>query len=685
MKERDCVTLTFLLLLSLRPLLAHEGYFGNQQIKVSVSPGYKIERLEDELSEGFEIVSSAKPHNERSVEILFSAPSAKGLILPIDEGHYVPSDDKDWSQYLCKRWPSDMTEAYSFPAWGYDFDDQVASVLVTNQFDNKVSYMQRNGELCIKVKHTFTKLSQNRRVGFLISFAKPSLLAPAKAFRRYYLRHNKEVTLKDKIYKNPRVKRLIGAPHAYVWGDWILGQDDIKDWKRFCKLLVNSQYPLWQKLSKTGKTEIKAVADGGFAYPYRRLVIVEEIDRVLKSPDFLHKWKPAKEISACLRAKELWGAGVSESLMKQLSKDGFKKFALYLGDIYTGQEHPQVAKLADELGYLYGPYDSYHSVHHPKSKETWDTAQFDLRAYQKGAMKKADGSYYGGFKGIGRKLNPSFAKPYMEKRVKSLLAKLHYTNWFVDCDAYGELHNDYSPHHPMSEADDARIRTKRMKWLSDELGLVVASEGGASYAIAGIHVAHGMLSPVFGFFDPDMKTKGKPHYLGTYWPEDDPQIMTKQVPLKPDYYKFIYDPRYRLPLYQAAFHDCVIATHHWCYSSLKFKETVVLNELLELLYNVPPLYHLNKKTYKEHGKRMRAHCSVFSFLHERLALQELTSFSCLSKDRLTQQTVFTDGTKLIVNFGDKAFEQDGRLLPAKSFAAFNAEGKLLVSHKPLPN
>ena len=264
------------------------------------------------------------------------------------------------------------------------------------------------------------------------------------------------------------------------------------------------------------------------------------------------------------------------------------------------------------------------------------------------------------------------------------MAKLHYTNWFVDCDAYGELHNDYSPLHPMSKEEDANIRTKRMKWLTDELGLVVGSERGASYALAGIHVAHGMLTPVFGFRDPEMRTKGKPHYLGAYWPEDGPQIMIKQVPLKPYYYKFIYDPRYRLPLYQAAFHDCVIATHHWGYSTLKFKETVVINELLELLYNVPPLYHLNKNTYKVHGERMRSHCSVFSFLHERLALQEMTSFCWLTKDRLTQQTVFDDGTKLIANFGNKAFFRDGTLIPAQSFIALAPNGKVLIEHSPLP-
>jgi hypothetical protein len=71
------------------------------------------------------------------------------------------------------------------------------------------------------------------------------------------------------------------------------------------------------------------------------------------------------------------------------------------------------------------------------------------------------------------------------------------------------------------------------------------------------------------------------------------------VVLKPKYQKFFFDPRYRLPLHQTVFHDSVIATHHWSAASLKFTDQVQTNELLELLYNVPPMYHLNRAEWKK--------------------------------------------------------------------------------------
>ena len=79
--------------------------------------------------------------------------------------------------------------------------------------------------------------------------------------------------------------------------------------------------------------------------------------------------------------------------------------------------------------------------------------------------------------------------------------------------------------------------------------------------------------------------------MGTGPPEG-PAIHIKQVPLKSNYMYLYYDPRFRLPLYQIVFHDSVITTNHWGAGSLKFENAIETLALLELLYNVPPLYHL---------------------------------------------------------------------------------------------
>ena len=75
-----------------------------------------------------------------------------------------------------------------------------------------------------------------------------------------------------------------------------------------------------------------------------------------------------------------------------------------------------VAAYAEKLGYLLGPYDSYHSIHSPEAKETWETAQFDSAGYEQGRVINADGTGHGGFLGRGYHFSPKAAWPYVKQR-----------------------------------------------------------------------------------------------------------------------------------------------------------------------------------------------------------------------------------------------------------------------------
>jgi hypothetical protein len=215
-----------------------------------------------------------------------------------------------------------------------------------------------------------------------------------------------------------------------------------------------------------------------------------------------------------------------------------------------------------------------------------------------------------------------------------------------------------------------KARLGRMAWIRDTYGLVVGSEGGAAYAAPVIHFAHGMMTPVIGWGDPDLqKDKESQYYLGAYWPPDGPAVFVKQVPLKEKYRTLYFDPRFRLPLYQTVFHDSLVATHHWSSGSLKFKDQVVTVELLELLYNVPPLYHLNLREFEQHGDRIRAHYAFFSPLHRELALRPMTEFEWLNPDRTVQRTGFADEVEMVANFSQASFSYGGTEVPAQSIMA----------------
>jgi hypothetical protein len=230
----------------------------------------------------------------------------------------------------------------------------------------------------------------------------------------------------------------------------------------------------------------------------------------------------------------------------------------------------------------------------------------------------------------------------------------------VDCDATGEWFDDYNPLHPASRVDDMNARRQRLRWLGKEQKVVVGSEEGSVLVSDLIDFGHGVHTPYIGHLDPAFRDKAGPHFLGRYWPPSTPENMFKPVPVAPSLVVPYFEPRVRIPLYEAALGDEVIVTHHWSFDSLKFSDLPVIRELLEILYMVPPMYHLNRETWSKRREQITRRVSFWGPIHRHLATARLTRFEWLSTDRLLQRTTFRarDGDVMItVNFADS--EQAG--------------------------
>lgn len=287
-----------------------------------------------------------------------------------------------------------------------------------------------------------------------------------------------------------------------------------------------------------------------------------------------------------------------------------------------------------------------------------------------------------GFKQKGYILSPLAARPYVEKRVSDLMRQFQCNSWFIDCDAFGELFDDYSPLHPATQEDDMNARLSRMAWIRDTFKAVIGSEGGSAYAAATIHFAHGMMTPGIGWGDPDLKDRSSQYYLGGYYPPDGPAVFFKQVPVKEEYRRVYADPRFRLPLYETVFHDSVVATHQWGFGSLKFGDDSHARELLELLYNVPPLYHLNMAEWSKRKRLIKAHYEFFSPLHRQAGLLPMTDFSWLREDRMVQRTKFGNELELVANFRDEPFSYNGSEIPGQSVLARWLDTRQIIIFTP---
>ncbi|MCE2415973.1 hypothetical protein J4G07_18480 [Candidatus Poribacteria bacterium] len=646
--------------------------------------------------------------------VIENTDSIHGYIFPFFEGSYVPKDDITWRDFLCDRGRINTTAGLSMPFWGLDLGERTLTYILTNPFNNQILFRApETSDLGMQVSHAFTPNWERKTYGVRISLGAASPVEPAKHYRKWLIENGEFVSFAEKIEKTPKAKKLLGAAHVYLWGGKLLSQYDVTDWKAFAtKLSLGSNEGtvggigkrIFSQLDAEVQDVVRDMARADYSSNYSRRVASRALSEQLENTEFYNAsvWSEislgpeiekliSQDVSSLslidiyrrnclllyaafpdtLRRPDEWGDGFSVKLMERFAKNGLDRLWLGADSWQDGFRHPTAVAKARELGYLIGPYDSYHSIHHPTEKDTWETAQFDLSLYEAGAIVNADGTKNRGFKKKGYHLSPLVAQPYVEDRVNGIVSQMptDFNTWFIDCDAYGELFDDYSPSHSATQLDDMNARLARIAWIRDTHNMVVGSEGGAAYAAATLHFAHGMTVPVIGWGDPDMTEKTSPYYVGGYWPPEAPAIHIKQVSLKPNYLYLYYDPRFRLPLYQIVFHDSVITTNHWLSGSLKFENAIGMLALLELLYNVPPLYHLNMAEFTKHKAWIQRHYTFFSPLHRQIGGQAMTNFEWLRDNRQVQRTEFGDAVEIFANFGTEPFEYEGIGIPPKSVVA----------------
>ena len=625
----------------------------------------------------------------------------RGLILPLAEGHYVARDNKVWNDFILQKMERlNTTQDLSLPLWGMDHGKFSLHWLLTNPYNNQLDFSVDGAGLALQASHAFTPLAPDTPMTLTLHLGDGDLLAGAKRYRAWLLAEGRFEPLAEKIAKSPGAAKLVGASHAYLWGSGLIAAKDVRDWPAFLRIL-RGMNPLAIDLRRHFDPESRKALAEAATNParYQEKILIHAFNAGLNSlareawqtdsPDVNKlasrygelRAEAAQVFAAALAAGARdWGGGVSSATMELLRKAGLPRLWLGLGDGWEGGLwHPEAIAAGVKAGYLLAPYDSYETALPRGHNPDWATAHFGEKAYRDCAIVFNDGRFKAGFNGFGHYTNPFCMRPLMEARIQAVQKKAGFNSWFIDAYAAGMLFDDYRRGAAMTMAQNAYANAAGTRWISEDRQLPTGSEDGNATTAQGIFFAHGMQTPVIGWGDKDMKKDKKSrYYLGNYYPPEEPGIMFKAVPLKDLYRSIYFDPAARLPLYQAVFHDSVITTHHWEFDSLKFSNVQTENQLAQLLYNVPPLFHLSEGTLASRLPLMQRQDAFFRPLHEKLANQVLTGFRWLSADRLLQQTGFADGTALVANFsaGERSF--NGQRFPAYSVTALTADGKTMV-------
>jgi len=230
------------------------------------------------------------------------------------------------------------------------------------------------------------------------------------------------------------------------------------------------------------------------------------------------------------------------------------------------------------------------------------------------------------------------APEYAAERVPAELKTHAYRSRFIDTTTASPWRECYHPDHPMTRGDSRHWKMELLRYMSDEMKLVTGCETGHDAAVPYVHYFEGMLS-LGPYRIPDAGRD-----MGRIW---------KEVPERVA--KFQVGHKYRLPLWELVYHDCVVAQWYWGDYNNKLPAIWDKRDLFNILYGTSPMFMFNRQVWSQNKDRFARSYKKICPVARAVGYSEMTDHRFLTSDRDVQQTTFANGVTVTVNFGEKTY------------------------------
>jgi hypothetical protein len=240
------------------------------------------------------------------------------------------------------------------------------------------------------------------------------------------------------------------------------------------------------------------------------------------------------------------------------------------------------------------------------------------------------------------------AVAYAQKRIPAELATHPYRCRFIDTTTASPWQECWHPKHPMTRTESRRFKMDLLRYVSADCGLVCGSETGHDAAVPFVHYFEGMLS------------------LGPYRVPDAGRDMLRAWPEVPELVaQFQTGHRYRLPLWELVYHDCVVAQWYWGDYNNKLPALWNRRDLWNALYGTPPMFMFNRRILEANRERFVRSYQTATPVARATGYAEMLDHAWLTPDHAVQAARFANGVTVTVNFGDSPRRlADGTVLPA---------------------
>ena len=326
--------------------------------------------------------------------------------------------------------------------------------------------------------------------------------------------------------------------------------------------------------------------------------------------------------------------------------------------LWSNGQQPEGIKAMNQMpGVLTSRYDIYQDLMDPqvvKEKLRGVHPDWTQAGWPNDIMLDQNGNWRKGWqvKGKDGQMYPcgvlcdKQALKYARERIPADLATHPYRCRFIDTTTASPWRECYHPDHPMTRSESRHWKMELLRYVSEEAKLVTGSETGHDAAVPYVHYFEGMLS------------------LGPYRVPDAGRDMSRiwdEVPQRVA--KFQLGHKYRLPLWELVYHDCVVAQWYWGDYNNKLPALWDKRDLFNILYSTPPMFMFSRDFWQQNKERFaRSYTDICPVVRD-VGYAEMTDHRILTPDRDVQQTQFANGVTITVNFGTTPYRlPDGTML-----------------------
>jgi hypothetical protein len=369
----------------------------------------------------------------------------------------------------------------------------------------------------------------------------------------------------------------------------------------------------------------------------------------------------------------VWDKAREVEFARELKKEGIGK-AMILWDA-NHTPYPEIGydtKLK-ELGFATGGYELFTDL------KTKDTAfyQIDPKGplrfahtvypgkFNQLAARKSDGKTY--FNQFGHTTCPVAIRPEIDRKVESKLKEFPHETYFLDVYQANGTFECYSKDHPLTRQQFAEAVVKNHQIMEDKYSQYLGGEWGADFANAHVAYVHGMMTLQRTWWGSGIEKKGTIYYTGDWKSNPRPTQMVGTRVANDKYLKYSINEYTRVPLYELVYHDAVVTSWRWEDGNHHAPEIWWKKDLFNMLYGNAPLWSVDRERWDEYKFTfIESYKKVCPWLQQ-IGYDELVSHRFLTNDHKVQESVFSSGKRIVVNFGDADFSYQGKIIIPKGF------------------